>query len=104
MYRISTSITILNQQNQCLFVMKKKQRLPRYLLLLNGLIEHTPNTHPDYNSLVQAHHSIQQVAEHVEEAMNTADSNKKLIEIDRMIEGEHEVIHTPFIHPTLPLS
>ncbi len=67
------------------------QRLPRYIMLLNDLIKHTPMDHPDYNNLKQASVSISEVTVFINEAISATENLNKIIEIEKSIEGEHPV-------------
>lgn len=62
------------------------QRIPRYRLLLQDLMRHTPNEHPDYSSLKAALEQIEQVALHLNVSMKSAEEASKILEIQDRIE------------------
>jgi hypothetical protein len=43
------------------------QRIPRYRLLLQELFDHTPHTHPDYQSLKSALDEVSKRADEINE-------------------------------------
>jgi hypothetical protein len=55
------------------------QRVPRYVLLLNELLKHTPEGHPDHQLLVNALALLRQVADDVNEAKGRADNSRVLL-------------------------
>jgi hypothetical protein len=61
------------------------QRLPRYLLLLRDLLKDTDAAHPDFNNINKAISSISSVTDKVNEAIRLAESQQKLLELDRRI-------------------
>lgn len=44
------------------YILAPVQRIPRYKLLLEDLLKHTPTDHPDYSNLQQALNQIESVA------------------------------------------
>ena len=54
------------------------QRLPRYELLIKGLVEHTPTSHKDYPKLVEAHTKIREVNDFINSNKRKADNLMKI--------------------------
>jgi hypothetical protein len=54
------------------------QRLPRYELLIKGLVEHTPNTHKDFKTLKEAHSKIREVNDFINSNKRKADNLMKI--------------------------
>eukprot|EP01088_Endostelium_zonatum_P006125 TRINITY_DN1822_c0_g2_i1.p1 TRINITY_DN1822_c0_g2~~TRINITY_DN1822_c0_g2_i1.p1 ORF type:complete len:929 (-),score=281.68 TRINITY_DN1822_c0_g2_i1:389-3175(-) len=52
------------------------QRVPRYNLLLDDLIKHTEETHPDYNDLKMALSKMKEVAVHINNTVATTEKLK----------------------------
>jgi hypothetical protein len=75
------------------------QRIPRYLLLLKELIKHTPESHPDFTNLNEAHDKIQKVANALNEAEREAESMHKIYLIQTSLEGDYDVRFTVFSLP-----
>lgn len=64
------------------------QRIPRYNLLLQDLLKHTPETHPDYANLREATDGMRMVAEYLNENVRRIENERKLVEIEIMFGGE----------------
>ncbi|KAF0442438.1 Dbl-likey domain-containing protein [Gigaspora margarita] len=62
------------------------QRIPRYKLLLEALLKHTENTHPDYINLKQCVQQISLIAEEVNEKIRDAENQQKVLEIQNKVE------------------
>ncbi|CAG8483041.1 16848_t:CDS:2 [Dentiscutata heterogama] len=62
------------------------QRIPRYKLLLEALLKHTENTHPDYINLEQCVQQISLIAEEVNEKIRDAENQQKVLEIQNKVE------------------
>lgn len=59
------------------------QRILRYKLLLEDLLKHTPETHPDHNNLVLSLGAILEKAAAVNESIRIAENYEKLCQIQR---------------------
>eukprot|EP01105_Mastigella_eilhardi_P024892 TRINITY_DN6595_c0_g1_i2.p1 TRINITY_DN6595_c0_g1~~TRINITY_DN6595_c0_g1_i2.p1 ORF type:complete len:208 (-),score=71.80 TRINITY_DN6595_c0_g1_i2:82-705(-) len=70
------------------------QRIPRYVLLLQNLVKHTPKEQKDYPQLLEALAKMKMVAEHINEKKRDADAIAKVNEIERALSGK-------FIDPVL---
>lgn len=57
------------------------QRLPRYKLLLEDLMKHTPATHPDYQILENAVRTIKSIVEYVNEKTRDMEDKYRVVEI-----------------------
>ncbi|XP_049852189.1 FYVE, RhoGEF and PH domain-containing protein 6-like isoform X1 [Schistocerca gregaria] len=64
------------------------QRIPRYRLMLNELIKHTPEDHQDYPDLTRALSEINTVANLIDEAVAFQEKRDKLLKIQALLEGE----------------
>ncbi|CAG8526289.1 21197_t:CDS:2 [Dentiscutata erythropus] len=62
------------------------QRIPRYKLLLEALLKHTENTHPDYINLEQCVRQISLIADDVNEKIRDAENQQKVLEIQNKVE------------------
>ncbi|KAJ2079967.1 hypothetical protein H4R24_003402 [Coemansia sp. RSA 988] len=61
------------------------QRIPRYKLLLEDLLKHTPRTHVDHHSISDALRTIEEVAEFVNENIEEHEMTLSIIEIQRTL-------------------
>jgi len=59
----------------------QSQRLPRYKLLLNQLLENTWPEHVDYESIEAALDKIEKASEYVNNKKKEAEATRKLVEI-----------------------
>src|SRR5690606_30765178 len=59
------------------------QRIPRYILLLNSLISHTDDEHPDKENLIKAIVICKNVADHINEALKLVQQVDSLIRIEQ---------------------
>jgi Leucine-rich repeat (LRR) protein len=57
------------------------QRIPRYLLLLQAVFQHTPSSHPDYENLKKAMEKVQDVASYVNKKIEETSNRNKVIEL-----------------------
>lgn len=57
------------------------QRIPRYKLLLEDMIKHTPPEHPDHEPLKQALAKIDEVAMRIDKGLQEYEQQQRLIEI-----------------------
>lgn len=77
------------------FLIRPVQRIPRYFLLLQDLVNHTSTDHPDFANLALAAQKVQAVAEYMNEKKREAENIMKVTEIQEMIEGECEPLAQP---------
>jgi len=77
------------------FLIRPVQRIPRYFLLLQDLVQHTSTDHPDYANLDLATQKVQAVAEYMNEKKREAENIMKVTEIQEMIEGDCEPLAQP---------
>ncbi|EKE41037.1 hypothetical protein ENUP19_0306G0009 [Entamoeba nuttalli] len=63
------------------------QRLPRYNLLLNELLKHTPTDHPDYNNIVSALAFLKECTQYANDSVRERERRDKLITIAKTCEG-----------------
>jgi hypothetical protein len=74
------------------------QRIPRYILLLNDMLKHTPEHHPDFGNLQTAASAFQTFATYINEnnrrAETMSDINLRLIGYESLPENpERKLIH-----------
>jgi hypothetical protein len=55
------------------------QRVPRYVLLLNDLLKHTPDDHPDRPELSTAARKMRVLADELNECKRLAENSKELL-------------------------
>lgn len=58
------------------------QRLPRYMLLLTGIVKATKPEHPDYQNLTLALSKVREATDHVNDSIK---SNEKLSEFMEIV-------------------
>lgn len=63
------------------------QRIPRYKLLLQEIIKHTADTHPDKHHLQQALGKVGGAALHMNEAMLQHENHQKILDIQNSFSG-----------------
>lgn len=61
------------------------QRIPRYVLLFEALLKHTPEKHPDHKHVVTALAKLRDVAEFINEEKRVAESMQQCRELQRSI-------------------
>eukprot|EP01104_Vermistella_antarctica_P016881 TRINITY_DN5862_c0_g2_i1.p1 TRINITY_DN5862_c0_g2~~TRINITY_DN5862_c0_g2_i1.p1 ORF type:complete len:947 (+),score=249.04 TRINITY_DN5862_c0_g2_i1:250-3090(+) len=74
------------------------QRVPRYALLLSEFLKYTPESHPDYNNIVNAQAEVKKVGDYVNEKQRTAECMREVLRIEKKIltpEGERVSIVRP---------
>lgn len=71
------------------------QRLPRIRLLLQDLLRHTPNDHPDHTSLQEALALISQIADFVNETLREHANVERMAEIQRTLVGYEQSLFVP---------
>lgn len=54
------------------FLITPVQRIPRYKLLLQDFLKHTPDAHPDHPNLTKAFDMVAQIANYVNEVLRCA--------------------------------
>lgn len=57
------------------------QRIPRYKLLLEDMVRHTPQEHPDHNLLKQALAKVDDVAVKIDKGLHEYEKQQRLLEI-----------------------
>ena len=72
------------------------QRIPRYVMLLSDLLKHTDPSHPDYKQLEQAVTKVEGVARYINEKKREDENMKRLLVINKSIEGTFE---DPLVQP-----
>ncbi|KAL7719886.1 FYVE [Entamoeba marina] len=63
------------------------QRLPRYNLLLNELLKHTEEEHPDYANIIEAIKCIKECTQFANDSVRERERRDKLITISQAVEG-----------------
>ncbi|KAJ3411349.1 hypothetical protein HDV05_002370 [Chytridiales sp. JEL 0842] len=77
------------------FLIMPIQRVPRYKLLLQELLRHTPQTHPDHVPLTKAVELISHVAESLNEKVRQHAMFIEMLYIQRSLVGFKEVLLVP---------
>ncbi|KAF9904021.1 hypothetical protein BX616_001428, partial [Lobosporangium transversale] len=77
------------------YLMLPVQRIPRYKMLLEGLLRHTPEDHPDHRKLQTAFESMAQTAIAVNETTRQHEMFLKMVELQSKIAGMSEQLVTP---------
>jgi len=76
--------------NLASFMIQPVQRVPRYILLLQDLVRHTLEDHPDFEPLRKGLERTQQAAETLNEAKRSADSQTKMAKLHSALLGQPE--------------
>merc|ERR1712137_913474 len=63
------------------------QRVPRYILLLNELIKHTKESHPDYPHLIKAVEKMEQLADYIDESKEVYNENHFIVSLQKRMHG-----------------
>jgi len=71
------------------------QRLPRYVLLLQELVNHTRTDHPDYQNLKSALDKMQDVADYVNDKKRMAENLNGVLTIQSHLTGEIKSLAKP---------
>ena len=71
------------------------QRIPRYVLLLNQLVENTIEGHSDYNALKESLRDMKQLAEYIEGKKAEAESVYEVISVQDKLMGKFDNIVAP---------
>ncbi|XP_022299385.2 uncharacterized protein LOC111108108 isoform X1 [Crassostrea virginica] len=74
------------------YMLKPIQRIPQYKLLLQDYRKHLTPESPDYNDTIEALKIVSDVADHANESMRQGDHVQKMLEIQKSVEGNYEVI------------
>lgn len=74
------------------YMLKPIQRIPQYKLLLQDYLKHLTEDSPDYKDTITALNIVSEVADHANESMRHGDNVQKLLEIQRSLIGQFEVI------------
>ncbi|XP_062613414.1 uncharacterized protein LOC134275178 [Saccostrea cucullata] len=74
------------------YMLKPIQRIPQYRLLLQDYRKHLTPDSPDYNNTLAALEIVSNVADHANESMRQGDHVQKMLEIQKSVEGNYEVI------------
>merc|ERR1712137_375492 len=71
----------------CSLLIQPIQRIPRYRLLFEELLKHTPPAHPDYEAISKTLASIQETAKYVNESIRAKENQDKLLQIQQSLTG-----------------
>jgi len=63
------------------------QRIPRYFMLLEDILRHTPPDHPDHSNLQSAVAMTKNIADHVNEHMRTLEHIDRVYRVDLALRG-----------------
>ncbi|CAG5120814.1 unnamed protein product, partial [Candidula unifasciata] len=74
------------------YMLKPIQRIPQYKLLLQDYLKHLAQDSPDYKDTINALSIVSEVAEHANNSMRQGDHLQKLLEVQRSLVGQFEVI------------
>eukprot|EP00013_Stygamoeba_regulata_P022255 CAMPEP_0177645734 /NCGR_PEP_ID=MMETSP0447-20121125/9404_1 /TAXON_ID=0 /ORGANISM="Stygamoeba regulata, Strain BSH-02190019" /LENGTH=824 /DNA_ID=CAMNT_0019148231 /DNA_START=190 /DNA_END=2664 /DNA_ORIENTATION=+ len=80
------------------FLIKPIQRLCKYPLLLRELIEHTPETHPDYSVLISSKEKIEEVVSSVNDEKRKVENLAKMQEIEKRFGLEGLAVEERTLH------
>lgn len=56
------------------WIAEPMQRITRYPMMLEGLLKHTPNTHPDYAGLLEVHQQLKALVDQMNERVRRAEN------------------------------
>lgn len=77
------------------YLMLPVQRIPRYRMLLEGLLRHTPEEHPDHRKLQTAFESMEQTANFVNETIRQHEMFGEMVGLQSKITGMNEPLIIP---------
>ncbi|KAG0200036.1 hypothetical protein BGX28_006795 [Mortierella sp. GBA30] len=77
------------------YLMLPVQRIPRYRMLLESLLRHTPQDHPDHRKLQTAFQSMEQTANFVNETIRQHEMFREMVELQSKISGLSEPLVKP---------
>ncbi|KAI9492304.1 hypothetical protein BDB00DRAFT_441263 [Zychaea mexicana] len=71
------------------FLLEPMQRITRYPLLLQNILQATPKRHPDYGVLRSALFKAEAILQHVNEETRRYENSQKMRELSRLLDMEH---------------
>jgi len=74
------------------FLIKPIQRVCKYPLLLREMIRHTPEGHPDYQTLENAFSKINAVVSDINEAQRQAEGLQRIMDLTDLIDGVDSLV------------
>ncbi|KAG0306876.1 hypothetical protein BGZ98_001529 [Dissophora globulifera] len=77
------------------YLMLPVQRIPRYRMLLESLLRHTPDDHPDHRKLQTAFESMEQTANFVNETIRQHEMFGEMLDLQSRITGFSEPLVVP---------
>ncbi|KAF9334895.1 hypothetical protein BG006_001300 [Podila minutissima] len=77
------------------YLMLPVQRIPRYRMLLEGLLRHTPEDHPDHRKLETAFRSMEKTANFVNETIRQHEMFGEMVNLQSKIAGLNERLIIP---------
>ncbi|KAI7822010.1 hypothetical protein BC939DRAFT_195735 [Gamsiella multidivaricata] len=77
------------------YLMLPVQRIPRYRMLLESLLRHTPDDHPDHRKLQTAFESMEQTANFVNETIRQHEMFVEMVNLQSRITGMSEPLVIP---------
>lgn len=77
------------------FLILPIQRIPRYKMLFQDLLKHTPESHVDYKNLERAFQVIAQVANFVNQTIKDQEGIEKIFAIQNSLSGLQESLMVP---------
>ncbi|KAF9954382.1 hypothetical protein BGZ70_010585, partial [Mortierella alpina] len=77
------------------YLMLPVQRIPRYRMLLESLLRHTPEDHPDHRKLQSAFKSMEHTANFVNETIRQHEMFGEMVDLQSKITGLAELLVTP---------
>ncbi|KAF9921680.1 hypothetical protein FBU30_008237 [Linnemannia zychae] len=77
------------------YLMLPVQRIPRYKMLLESLLRHTPEDHPDHRKLQTAFESMEQTANFVNETIRQHEMFGEMVGLQSKITGMNEPLIIP---------
>ena len=71
------------------------QRIPRYKMLFQDLLKHTPESHPDFKNLEKSFIVVDEVAKFVNQTIKDQEGMGKLLQIQKAFSGLQESLLVP---------
>lgn len=90
----------LGGENIAFFLIKPVQRLPRYQVFLGELVKHTPQDHPEYQSLEHAKKLVQDIGKELTELKKQHDIINTLTKVERIFPGILDSVDLPMSAPS----
>jgi hypothetical protein len=81
------------------FLILPVQRPPRYMLLIQELVKHTPEDHPDSTNLKRASELVGSILDELNASKKRSDSQEKLSSIENSIDGWQQLPIESLVHP-----